>query len=104
MGIKQIATDTVIMQNDITALEEALGTVKTKMENMFTNMKALDAMWTGTANMAFMMQFNKDYSSLKEISEILTNLIESVKSAKVEYEKCESSVNTVIKNIKIESM
>lgn len=104
MGIKQIATDTVIMQNDITALEGALSTVKAKMDNMFTNMKELDGMWSGTANMAFMMQFNKDYSTLKEICDILTGLIESIKTAKIEYEKCESSVNTVIKSIKIEGM
>ncbi len=104
MGIKQIATDTVIMQNDITALEEALGIIKTKMENMFTNMKVLDGMWSGTANMLFMMQFNKDYSTLKEICDTLTSLIESIKAAKVEYEKCESSINTVIKSIKIEEL
>lgn len=102
MAIKQIAIDTGILQNDITAYEEALNTVKSKMDNMFTNMKELDTMWEGEANNAFMVQFNKDYSSMKELCNLLTKLLEDLKLAKKEYDQCDSSVNTVINAIQIE--
>lgn len=102
MAIKQIAIDTGILQNDINAYEEALNTVKSKMDNMFTNMKELDTMWEGEANNAFMVQFNKDYSSMKELCNLLTKLLEDLKLAKKEYDQCDSSVNTVINAIQIE--
>ena len=102
MAIKQIAIDTGILQNDITAYEEALNTVKSKMDNMFTNMKELDTMWEGEANNAFMVQFNKDYSSMKELCNLLTKLLEDLKLAKKEYDQCDSSVNAVINAIQIE--
>ena len=102
MAIKQIAIDTGILQNDITAYEEALNTVKSKMDNMFTNMKELDTMWEGEANNAFMVQFNKDYSSMKDLCNLLTKLLEDLKLAKKEYDQCDSSVNTVINAIQIE--
>lgn len=104
MSIKQIATDTVIMQSDITELEEALEMVKVKMENMFNNMRSLDGMWSGMANQMFRMQFNIDYNTLKEVCETLTSLIASIKTAKTEYQKCEASISTVIKSVKIEEM
>lgn len=103
MAIKQIAIDTGILQSDINAYEEALNTVKSKMDNMFNNMAELDSMWDGQANSAFMAQFNKDYTTLKDLAGLLTKLLEDLKLAKKEYDQCDSSVNTVINAIQIGS-
>lgn len=104
MAITQIAIDTGILQSDITAMEAALVAVQNKTESMFNNMAALDSMWEGIANQAFMQQFNKDYVSMKELCELLASLIENIKTAKKEYEQCESNVSTVIKDIQIEAI
>lgn len=104
MAITKIAINTGILQSDITALENAILTVKNKMENMFTNMKAMDNMWKGTAHDAFMVQFTNDYNSMKDLCDILTNLLDNIKTAKKEYEQCEDSINTIINDIQISSL
>ena len=104
MAIKEIAINTEILQGDITEFETALTTIENRMENMFSNMKALDTMWDGTANMVFMGQFAKDYEQMKELCTTLSSLLESIKTAKKEYEQCESSVNALIKEIRIEEI
>ena len=104
MAIKEIAMNTEILQNDIIVLETTLETIKNKTENMFNNMKALDMMWEGVTNQVFMIQFTNDYNQMKELCSTLEHLLESLRTAKKEYEQCESNVNLLIKDIQVQGI
>lgn len=104
MAIEQIAVDTGILQNDIETIEEALNEIKERTESMFTNMQELDTMWDGVANKVFIAQFQKDYTTMQELNNAITSILKNLKTAKKEYEICESSVGTLISEIKIESV
>lgn len=104
MPLEEIAVDTAILRNDMTAYENALHLVNTKTDKIFEEMQMLDSMWEGTANQIFMAQFRADYYRIKEVCKVLANLLEDIESARREYDQCEASVAGVIKEIHIESL
>lgn len=101
MAITVIEVNTATMARDIESLENYLRQVEERMKSMFSSIRELDSMWDGPSNEEFNRQFQLDYAMCEEMCSILSELIESLVHAKIEYEKCERNVEGVIRAIRI---
>lgn len=101
MAITVIETNTSTMARDIESLENKLKQIESQMKKMFTSIEELDKMWDGPSNAEFNRQFQQDYRMCEEMCGILRELINSLRHAKSEYEKCERNVEGVIQALRI---
>ena len=101
MAITEIEINTSTLGTDIETLETTLGQLEIQVEAMFTSVSELDRMWDGPANDAFNQQFRLDYQICVAMCQTLKELIESLRYAKGEYEKCEQSIDGLIRSIQI---
>lgn len=101
MEIKEIEINTVKLFQDIETLETDVEKFDNQMKKMFSSISELDAMWDGPASEAFKQQFQIDYQFCEEMSKVLKDLIESLKHAREEYDKCEQNVEDLICAIQI---
>lgn len=101
MAITEIEINTSTLGKDIESLETTVGQLEKQIEKMFGSIEELDKMWDGPANAAFTQQFQIDYQTCVEMCQILRELIDSLQHAKEEYEKCEQSVDGLIRSIQI---
>ncbi len=90
MAIKEIEQNTDRLSDDIIRLEEEKAVLEKSIDAMFDAVKNLDTMWDGPANEAFRAQFQTDYQTCLEMNKTLGILIEKLRKAKEEYDKCES--------------
>lgn len=96
-----IEVNTSILNQDIADLEAALQKIKDKMNQMFYAVGELDQMWSGPANQVFRLQFNSDKESMTELCANIESMIESMRYARTEYDKCEAQVQSTIASIRI---
>ncbi len=101
MAINEIEMNTNTLAKDIEDLEELLLSLEGQIEEMFQAVKELDGMWSGPAHDAFIEQFQWDYQSSKDMCHILRELIDSLRHAGEEYDKCEQNINSVIGSLRI---
>ncbi|MDO5131595.1 MAG: WXG100 family type VII secretion target [Eubacteriales bacterium] len=101
MAIKEIEQNTDLLSDDIIRLEEAKDALESAVDAMFDAVKNLDTMWNGPANAAFNAQFQADYQTCREMNRTLGLLIEKLRNARSEYDKCESEVESLIREIRI---
>lgn len=97
----EIATKTESMEKDINELTTLLSNAEKAMNQMFSEMVALDAMWDGAANEAFNIQFANDYQLSKDMCKTIRDLIGCISFAKTEYVKCEQEVGSIVSSIRI---
>lgn len=98
---QEIAINTGKLDNDITAMQERLNGILKDMEDMYSAVNALDAMWEGPANAAFIQQFANDQENMTELCEIIQDYIECLTFAKDEYVICENEINNIVSSIRI---
>lgn len=101
MSAKEIAVNTFSLAGDISELRETLSNAKTQLEDMFNQIKELDAMWDGPANAEFNQQFSNDYENAKNICATVESLLACIEFAQNEYNSCENEVNSVVSAISI---
>lgn len=101
MSVKEIAVNTSTLAGDIGELRETLSNAKAQLEDMFNQVKELDTMWDGPANIEFNQQFSNDYENAKNICATIESLIECMEFAKNEYNSCENEVNSIVSAISI---
>ena len=101
MPINKVATDTMMMKNDIRELEELLEEVKTKMQTIKQEIGELNVMWDGSTKIGFNNQFEEDYAALEQVMVCVSGMIHNMKLAQIEYVKCEDSIGDIIKNVNI---
>ena len=71
------------------------------MEKVFSTIEELDKMWDGPASEAFNKQVEKDREIFELILQNIDEILGSMTSSKDLYNRCETSVDSRIKSIKI---
>lgn len=101
MGITYIEVETEQLRRDTQELLENKHRAETVLNEMVREIEALNAMWSGQANLAFRNQFNKDAALMKELLMKIQNLAECMDFASAEYVKCENEVKSLVDSIGI---
>lgn len=101
MAVNEIEMNTSTLSGDIEALEKLVTELEAQMKKMFGSITELDQMWDGPANTAFNQQFQLDYQSCEAMCKVLRELIDSLKHAREEYDRCEENIDSVIRAINI---
>ena len=96
-----IEVNTSTLENDTDDIARELIAIRSDMSSMFNAVTELNTMWTGSANAAFTAQFTNDREMMEEMCKNLDGLVESLKFAKAEYEKCENQVLGTVRAIKL---
>ena len=96
-----IEVDITTLEQDVKTLEEALKSVEKDMSGMFDSVAALNTMWDGPANEAFVQQFEIDHQVFGNLCTTIREIIDSIENAKDAYRKCENNVSDEINRIKI---
>lgn len=101
MAIREIEQDTNYLSDDIRRLEEEKRTLGQAVDAMFEAVRELETTWKGPAKEAFRAQFQSDYNKCVELNKTLDALIEKLRTARVEYDKCEEEVGAIVRAIKV---
>lgn len=101
MAIKEIEQNTDYLADDISRLEEEKAALEQAMDAMFAAVRELEGTWKGPAKEGFKIQFQTDYEKCRELSKMLESLIEKLRIAGNEYDKCESEVGNIVNSIRI---
>jgi len=99
--VEEIAVDTNTLSNDIQALQEALNYARQQLNDMFSQIHEMDAMWDGPANSEFNAQFQKDYEFSMDLCSVIEALLECMEGAKAQYNACEESVGGIVCSIMV---
>lgn len=78
------------LQDIISQLTSYNNQFKTKVGELCSEQKRLDAMWDGEANTAFNQNFNKDKRQFDEFHHAIAEYITKLKTIKENYEKAET--------------
>ena len=101
MASNYIEVDTGALRSDTDEIRESINTANTQLAGLFEEIQTLNGMWEGPANSAFNTQFNKDYETMGEILSQAELYADSLDKASEEYEKCENSVDSAIRAMRI---
>lgn len=101
MANQEIAVNTGTLASDIAELNGALETARKVLNDMFTQIQELDAMWDGPANDEFNRQFVSDHENAKGMCATVQSLIGCMEYAKEQYNSCENQVNGIVSAINI---
>lgn len=99
MANQEIAVNTDTLASDIAELNSVLATARKMLNDMFTQIQELDAMWDGPANDEFNRQFANDYENAKGMCATVQSLIACMGYAKEQYNSCENQVNSIVSAI-----
>ncbi len=99
--INKLEIETRKLQNDIDSLKEHLAGMRKTGDQMMSDINALSAMWEGEAKNAFTAQFQSDYQTLKNMADVIEDLIKDLEKARDQYESCEDRVASIIHSIRI---
>lgn len=101
MAIQEIAINTDKLGRDIENLRNVLWQLKKDETKMVQEIQELNAMWSGTANQAFNVQFQADCQSFESLCKTIEEMIQALETAKRDYEKCDNQVNSIVSAIRI---
>lgn len=93
---EQIKVNTQKLKNDTDTIAKDLKEVQKKITAMKSDVAALNKMWSGDANAAFNQTFNKDINLLLTLCNSLEEIISYERTAKTEYDKCETKIASMI--------
>jgi len=96
-----IEVNTSTLAADTDDIENAVKAIRADMTQMFQEITELNTMWDGKANAAFTTQFVSDKEAMEELCKNIDSLVESLRFAKTEYDKCENQVHSTVAAIKI---
>lgn len=101
MAVTELEIDTSLLAAGRMGMEEDLSQMQTTLNEVYTQIEELNAMWTGPADQAFRNVFQQDQTRITEIMKELKEFLEHLKEVQYEYEACESSVADIVAAIKI---
>lgn len=94
-----VNTDT--LKRDSNDISTKVNNLLKELQNVYTEVETLDAMWEGPANAAFNAQFAADYENFTTVCEFINNFARDMNSAATEYERCEAEINSAIRSIRV---
>lgn len=97
----KLEIETSRLRRDIDSLKAQLAGMRRSGDQMMDGINALSAMWEGEAKNAFTQQFQSDYETLKNMADVIEELIGDLEEAGKQYETCEQQVGTIIQSIRI---
>ncbi len=100
-AITELEIETKRLSSDINNLKVHLAGMRTSGDNMMSQINQLSSMWEGEAKDAFVVQFQSDYQTLKNMEEVLEDLINDLETAKDRYNNCENNVGSIIQAMKV---
>lgn len=86
---------------DTGRIQESVKSVKDLKEKIADNVQSMSTMWEGTAHQRFQTQYAKDDQSIKELCDILDELVDCLIYARKEYDNCEDSVGDIVRSIRV---
>lgn len=101
MSITYVEIETGQLKRDTQELLENRQRAVAVLNEMVQEIEKLNGMWSGKANRAFRIQFEKDVMIMEELLEKMQKLAECMEYAAAEYEKCENEVKTLVDSIQI---
>ena len=85
------------LQQVITKLEQYNKQFETKVQELVSEQKKLDAMWDGQANTEFNNNFNKDKVQFDNFHNEIADYIAKLKTIKANYEDAETANTRIAK-------
>lgn len=101
MASNYIRVNTSALRSDANELKEMAETSRKQLNEIRESIMHLDKMWDGPANEVFVQQFNGDYELLNALCDSVKAFGEDLIDASREYEKCEDSVESAVRSIKV---
>lgn len=96
-----INVNSATLKKDSNDINAKVNSLLKELQNVYTEVKSLDAMWEGPANAAFTAQFAADYENFKTVCDYINNFARDMNSAANEYDRCEAEINSAIKSIRV---
>lgn len=101
MAITEIEIDTGLLARDTVSMDNKISRIEREMEEMFTAVRELDAMWDGPANETFVRMFQQDYETMRSFCRALHTLADCMSQARRTYENRENEAGGVVSAIRI---
>lgn len=101
MTVNEIEINTSTLTGTIENLENATSKLEEQIKKMFQTIEELDQMWDGEANNAFNEQFSQDHKMCQQMCREIREMIDSFQHAREEYDKCESRVDELVRQLRV---
>lgn len=101
MAISYMEIDTGQLNSDIRSLEESTAKVRSSVEGLTSELAELNAMWKGSANIAFRKQIREDMRVINTLLAELDKLASCMVYASNEYVRCENEAKSSVNSIRI---
>lgn len=99
--MNEIGVNPQTLNSQTDSIQRELNRIREDIEKMYDAVRALDVMWDGPASESFKIQFNMDNIAMGQLCDTIQSILDSMKYAKDEYEKCEENVNSIISSIRV---
>ena len=96
-----IKVNTNVLGNDIQEMRTLAKSVDDDLNEIYTLVAALDAMWDGPANDEFRRQFTADKKVCANVIKEISRLINDTAFAKNKYEGCERNVHSLVSSLRV---
>lgn len=101
MASGYIRVNTNALKSDADDLREMAEASRKQLNDIKEHIVALDRMWDGPANEVFVQQFIGDYELLNALCDSVKAFADDLTEASAEYDKCEDSVESAVRAIKV---
>ena len=96
-----IEVNTSTLKSDISTIYAEINSLKNDVTRLRSAESQLSSMWDGNAKNAFIAAVNDDIQRLEELIGALSKFTDKTDTSRSEYEKCETSVASIIASIKV---
>ena len=92
-----VQMNTDMLDRDISEIDACLNGIDSDIDAIYSEVKALNSMWSGIANEVFNARFDEDHETVSEITEGLKKFKNLLEEAERKYIKCETTVYDRVK-------
>ncbi|MCR5795636.1 MAG: WXG100 family type VII secretion target [Solobacterium sp.] len=97
---QRIANNLNTFKNDINSLNTMIGNLESINTQVYNDVAALNAMWSGQAHSALVLQFVKDEQFVKDTLNWLKNFREELENAEHQYKTAENNIAELIRKLR----
>jgi len=101
MASRMIKVNTNALGNDVAQMKSLSKSVEHDLNEIYSLVAALDAMWDGPANDEFRKQFTSDKQVCANVVKGINKLITDTESAKSKYQTCERNVHSLVSSLRV---
>lgn len=97
---QRIANNLTTFRNDINSLNTMISSLSRINTEVYNDVAALNAMWSGPAHTALVNEFAKDEQFVKDTLNWLKNFREELENAEYQYKTAESNISEMIRKLR----